>query len=348
MKHFLSAKWSRIGQFREAIRSAGLQPPDIIEADGKLHRFSSNGKRGDDAGWYVLHGDGIVAGAFGDWRTGVSQTWRADIGRALTDAEETEQRFRVEAMRRQGEAEKKRRRTEARQKASEIWKFAQPAPADHPYLVHKRVKPYSARIHADSLVIPLRDSGGEFHSLQFIDANGEKRFLLGGRVAGCYFSIGKVNETQSLCIAEGFATGATIHETTGCPVAVAFNAGNLEAVARALREKFPHLQLLLCADDDAETPGNPGLAKAKAAALAVGAKLAIPDFGANRLTEASDFNDLFQIHGGEAVKRQIVPRISARSVGRFLVLGSGQSQAASESVLAHAPGTGPDRLRRTG
>jgi putative transposase len=50
----------------------------------------------------------------------------------------------------------------------------------------------------------------------------------------------------------------------------------------------------------------------------------------------------------EAVKRQIVPRISARSVGRFLVLGSGQSQAASEPVLAHAPGTGPDRLRRTG
>ena len=70
-------------QFREAIRSAGLEPPDIIKADGKLRRFASNGKRSDDAGRYVLHGDGIPAGAFGDWRTGISESWRAPaVGQA--------------------------------------------------------------------------------------------------------------------------------------------------------------------------------------------------------------------------------------------------------------------------
>ena len=63
---------SELEQFRDAIRSAGLEPPDIIVADGKLRRFASNGKRGDDAGWYVLYGDGIPAGSFGDWRTGIS------------------------------------------------------------------------------------------------------------------------------------------------------------------------------------------------------------------------------------------------------------------------------------
>src|SRR3984893_10863324 len=70
-----------IEQFRAAIHKAGLNPPKVIEPDGKLHRFASNGKRSDDAGWYVLHADGIPAGAFGDWRGGLSETWRADIGR---------------------------------------------------------------------------------------------------------------------------------------------------------------------------------------------------------------------------------------------------------------------------
>ena len=97
-----------IDQFRAAIQSAGLIPPDMIEPDGKLHRFASNGTRGDDAGWYTLHADGIPAGSFGDWRSGQSQTWRADIGRTPTPAEEAAHRAKVEAMRREREAEKAR------------------------------------------------------------------------------------------------------------------------------------------------------------------------------------------------------------------------------------------------
>jgi putative DNA primase/helicase len=73
-----------IEQFRAAIHSAGLNPPEVIEPNGKLHRFASNGKPSDDAGWYVFHDDGIPAGAFGDWRDGLSETWRADIGRRLS------------------------------------------------------------------------------------------------------------------------------------------------------------------------------------------------------------------------------------------------------------------------
>jgi len=54
--------------FQEAITAAGLTPPDTIIADGKIYRFSTSGKRGDDSGWYMLHTDGIAAGAFGCWR----------------------------------------------------------------------------------------------------------------------------------------------------------------------------------------------------------------------------------------------------------------------------------------
>ena len=68
-------------QFRDAIRAAGLKPPDVIKPDGKLHRFSSSGKRGDDAGWYIASDDGLPSGCFGDWRTGIKWSWRADIGR---------------------------------------------------------------------------------------------------------------------------------------------------------------------------------------------------------------------------------------------------------------------------
>lgn len=57
-----------VDQFRDAMAGAGLPVPDTIHDDGKLHRFSSNGQRGDDSGWYVLHSDGVPAGVFGDWR----------------------------------------------------------------------------------------------------------------------------------------------------------------------------------------------------------------------------------------------------------------------------------------
>lgn len=301
-----------IGQFRDAIQSAGLIPPTDIEADGKLRRFSSNGKNVDDAGWYVLHDDGIPAGSFGDWRTGIMQTWRADIGRALTAGEEAAHRAKVEAIRREREAEEIRRKSEAKTKAAAIWQKAEPAPDDHPYLIRKGIKASGAKLYNDALLIPMR-ADGDIHSLQFIGPEGDKRFLTGGRVKGCYFSIGKPKGAAALCIAEGFATGATIHEATGYPVAVAFNAGNVGAVAKAMRDKFPDLPLILCADDDAQTEGNPGLTAATEAARSVGGLLALPDFGIGRPTGATDFNDIAVLYGIEAVRTAIAGLVEANN-----------------------------------
>ncbi|MEP6601374.1 MAG: AAA family ATPase, partial [Nitrospirota bacterium] len=141
-------------------------------------------------------------------------------------------------------------------------------------------------------------------SLQFISEDGkQKRFLKRGAVAGAYCSIG--GPTDTICIAEGFATGATIHEVTGHAVVVAFNAGNLEAVVRSLRSRFPDATLIVCADDDDGVPGNPGIAKATEAARAVGGLLAVPYFGADRPDGATDFNDLARHRGADAVRRAI-------------------------------------------
>ena len=81
-----------------------------------------------------------------------------------------------------------------------------------------------------------------------------------------------------MLLCEGFATGATLHQATGHATAACFSAGNLLSVAKVLRGKFPELRLVLCADNDAHTPGNPGLTKAREAARAVGGLLAFPRF----------------------------------------------------------------------
>ena len=117
--------------------------------------------------------------------------------------------------------------------------------------------------------------------------------------------MGNPEGAAALCIAEGFATGATIHEATGYPVAVAFNAGNLVPVAKAIRERFAELRLIVCADDDAAAEGNPGISKATEAAGSVGGLVAIPDFGNDRPEGATDFNDLAQQLGMQTVERAI-------------------------------------------
>ena len=140
----------------------------------------------------------------------------------------------------------------------------------------------------------------------------------GGRVKGCYHSIGKPAGVLIVC--EGYATGASIHESTGHAVAVAFNAGNLPAVALALRAKYPDLKIIVGADDDHLTDGNPGKAKATAAALAVGGLVAVPSFPAGRGDKDTDFNDLHQLAGADAVKACI--------------------DSAIESIVAHASDAG--------
>ncbi|RLW63966.1 MAG: DNA primase [gamma proteobacterium symbiont of Stewartia floridana] len=287
-------------QFESAMRETGIEPPENLIADGELHRFSSNGKPTDSAGYYILHGDGIPAGHFGCWRTGISQDWRADTGQAFSAEEKREYAQRMEMIREKRAAEDQKRKAQARQTAEEKWTNAKPETGIHKYLSNKGISGHGLRSDGFNLLVPLRDENGTLHSIQSIDPNGSKKFLSGGRVKGCYYPIGKPN--GALCIAEGFATGASIHEATGQAVAVAFNSGNLKPVAEALRKKLPNIKLLLCADDDVNTEGNPGITKATEAAKAVGGVVVVPDFGDSRPEGATDFNDLHQINGLESVK----------------------------------------------
>lgn len=256
-------------EFRSALETAGLPTKEQIIADGRLHRFHVEGdKRGSRNGWYVLYDDGVPAGCFGSWKTGDKGKWCAKSDCELTPAQRQENKRRMSEARAARETEEQARREAARNKALSIWKAAKPAPDKHPYLVKKGVRNHGLRLHMGALVIPLRDTAGVIHSLQFIDDEGQKLFLSAGRKKACYFAIGKPE--NSLCIAEGYATAASIYEATGLAVAVAFDAGNLDAVAQALRAKFPQTKIILCADNDTETEGNPGLTKAREAAQKIG------------------------------------------------------------------------------
>ncbi|MCL1824371.1 MAG: DUF3631 domain-containing protein [Betaproteobacteria bacterium] len=314
-------------QFRDVIISTGMTPPDQI-IPGKWHKFPGVGKaNGNKAGWCRMFEDG-TGGVFGCYATGLEEVWQADRGRQWTPAEESAHRERIKAAKLEREAEQAKRREEAREAAQLIWSDSYPC-TGHGYLEIKGVQPYGARlIHADNarrdapclpdalsgllLVIPVRDTGGVLNSVQFINEAGEKRFLSGGQKRGCYYDIGQPNGV--VCVCEGYATAASIHEATGHAVAVAFDCGNLKPVALSLREKFPDAKIVLCADDDRHTNGNPGLTKAREAASEVGGVVAVPNFGDERLEGGSDFNDLHQAQGLEAVKRCIDSVLSGEAV----------------------------------
>lgn len=195
-----------------------------------------------------------------------------------------------EAKRQAVEAEQAKRRTDAANKASSLWNAKPsaleagcPSVNEHPYLGKKRIQSHGAKVYRGSLTIGGMDCNGalmlpvkfngKITSLQFIAEDGEKRFLPGGAKGG--FLIGKIETDKPVCIAEGFATGASIHEATGYPVVVAFDAGNLKKMAEAIRVKNPDAVIVLCADaDESET----GQKKATEAAQAVGGLVAMPTF----------------------------------------------------------------------
>ena len=184
-------------------------------------------------------------------------------------------------------------------RAKYIWNEATET-SEHPYLSKKKVLSHGLREYEGCLVIPLSDIDGKLWSLQFINKNSEKRFLSNGKKKGCYFLIGTLAENAFIC--EGYATGATVYECTGKPVVVAFDSGNLKPVVQALRKKYPKLKMILCADNDCyhESGFNPGVEKAKEAALLTNSEFVIPSFK-DTVSKPTDFNDLFVLEGKDAV-----------------------------------------------
>ena len=275
-------------QLIEAMRAAGLQPPDEILMDGKIHRFRSGTKgepgHGDKPGWYLVFGDGIPAGRFGCWRAGMEITWRADVGRKLTEFEEMSHARRISESKVLREAAQERQHQVASETVEKIWLSGGAAHPDHPYLKRKGIQTHGVRITGDGrLMAPLYDADGPLSTLQYIDEQGGKLYHPGGQTGGKFWMLGTMDEPGTLFVAEGFATAATIHETSDRPVVVAYSASNLVPVTGTLREMYGSTQdIVIVADHDASGVGQ---RYAEQASAKYGARMVMPSI----LGDANDY-----------------------------------------------------------
>lgn len=266
------------------------------------------------------------------------------------------------------EAQYRERADKAARWARDLWGDASEA-GSSPYLNRKGVQAHGVRFLPDgTLLVPMRNAAGELQNLQRIapvkpaaDQPGqqpEKRFLPSGRKSGLWHLIGELGNAQAdapadlqadappvLLLAEGYATAASLHEATGWPVAVCFDAGNLKPCALALHELHPAALLLVCGDDDrateARTGSNPGRVKGAAAAravLAAGGRAGLvmpaglPDGG-------TDFNDLAGHAGADTVRAQVQAAALALLAGAASADPVGADDAGE--LADHADDTGP-------
>ncbi|MHC1790664.1 hypothetical protein [Solidesulfovibrio sp.] len=225
-----------------AMEGNGIIPGEVA-LDGQLHRCATADKPHSVNGWYVAHGDEPVSAAYGNHRTGETWTFCAKGDRELTPEERDRLEARKKADKKRRQEEEAKRHAEARVEAKRILAATMPAPSDHAYLERKGVAPVGGIRIADDgrLVLSVLDAKGAVMSLQFIGLEGDKLFLAGGKLKGGYFPILAANGEKKgrLYVCEGYATGATIHAATGAAVLVAFNCGNLLAVAEMARGQYP-------------------------------------------------------------------------------------------------------------
>lgn len=312
--------------FAQALHHAGLRVAGPVEMDGKMRRVPVEGdRRGQKSGSYVGHLDSWPAGYIHNHKTGTEIRWKAKgpmqpMGRADRAA------YAAEAAARSARRERERQDIQARaaRLAHRLWAAAIPANS-HPYLAAKGVRSHGLRQDGRGrLLVPVRGPDGQLWGVQRVAVDGSKLFLKGARTEGGHTLIGGLPKPgMPLLVAEGYATGATLHEATGLPVAVAFNAGNLTAVAQAYRADDPSRPIVIAGDNDHHLPQRPvplpnvGREKAEAAAAAVGGVAALPSFPPG--DRGSDWNDWARRQGQAPVAaavREALGRLQQASVDR--------------------------------
>lgn len=274
--------------------------------------------------WYRLHelqgrnGQTFIAGAYGMWGvlegTKVESDWSG-----MDDAE----RARIQAQ----QAAIEKREQEKRAKLADFAALRARRDYRHaldvgscPYLESKGVE-REARLKFfpdGTLIVPafrFDDEPSRLVGVQKIAPDGSKRFTKGMAKQGSACRLGaRPKDGDTVLIAEGLATGLSVRAALerAHPLFVAFDAGNLEHVARILRKLLPTSLIVFCADDDWRTEGNPGISYAERAASAVGNSIVLrPEFAGDRSDSATDFNDLHQAEGIDAVRRQLLAGLNA-------------------------------------
>ncbi len=276
-----TSKVDIIDQFKNDMAANGVIIRESIIADGKLHRYHVEGdSSGSKNAAVILHLDDNPAGFYQHFKTGVVRTWRADGTRkGLSYAD----RLAIELAQKQRQAEILETQRKAAIKAVNLWRDATPV-ISHPYLERKQIQPHQLRINrAGALLVPIYNDAGLIVNLQFINADGSKRFLSGGQKRRCFSVIGTHANNETILIAEGLATACSLNEHSDLFTVVALDAGNLPPVAQCWRQLRPNAKIVICGDNDLNEIGQ---TKAREAALACQGTYLIPE------TVGCDWNDV--------------------------------------------------------
>ncbi|KIA77552.1 hypothetical protein DB43_GE00330 [Parachlamydia acanthamoebae] len=290
--------------------------------DGNIHRFSRDAKKNQPDEWYVAHlgflssSQPYLCCSYGSWSDGCKFEYKSweDSNKVYSSADRKELQSKIEENRRLTLIEQQKRHEEAAKKAKTIWDSASSF-GRHLYLEEKKVEAYGIRFNETySLFIPVKNIEGDILSLQFIyQENGKflKRFLPGGEKQGHFHLIGQIHEESLICIAEGYATGASWHEATSHPTVIAFDSGNLFSVTQAIRSRYPSHRILIVGDDDVNAKMNVGRQKATEAAETHNCLCIFPEFKNQRCGKLfTDFNDLHVSHGLAEIRIQLESLVS--------------------------------------
>lgn len=311
-------------------------------------------------GWYSLHevpakeGGTLIIGTYGVWRGNDNGAQKILIDRKAFDpAQAAANKAKIAQDIKAAAATREAIALDAAHRAAKVWREYRPGGGQSEYLARKCVQAHGMRwsnTEPGTCAIPIRDGKGKVWGLQILRGKNRRPGLLekeyfprGLAKQGHYHQIGTIGD--SVIIAEGYATAATIHECTGLPVVVAFDAGNLKPVAESIRKSYKRVRILLAADDDYLTEGNPGCKAAKEAALAVDGDWCKPIFTVDRQNKKlTDFNDLYMLEGPQAVQNSIqaaVARLpsSARSA---LLAAAAATQGGGDGGDAKKTGTYPE------
>lgn len=271
--------------FRTAIEAAGLLPKQI-EPDGKWHRCQTTDHLKKRNGAYKLATCGTIGFYQNHATETVVTTWRIGADTARPDPLISQARAR-EALN-----EQRRKAIQATQDARTYWKSCKPLRHGHPYLANKLLTMQGCdrlRVDVDGwLIIPV-EIDGNIISLQRIAPDGTKRFWSGASVKGGCYILTSARATMT-AIVEGFATGLAVYQSVpNCRVIVAFDCGNMDAVAKRISVGG---LALVAADNDHGTESrigtNPGITHGKAAAALIGCGIVWPN-GIN----GTDYADMF-------------------------------------------------------
>ncbi|WP_142850701.1 DUF5710 domain-containing protein [Telmatospirillum sp. J64-1] len=302
-------------EFAAALKEYGLILEGPPSMDGKWHRVAVEGdKKGQKSGSYRAFLDGRPAGQIMNYRNGDKPVkWVATGNRLDPEAFE---RLKAESAERKAQQQMDLQ-AQYRQVAKRVYGIfvnAEPAPDKHLYLQTKGVPPGDLKVdEKGNLLVPMRDVKGYLWNIQKIEPGGTKTFTKDGRMTGLMHVI-KGNRKGPTIVAEGYSTAATLHAATGLTVVVAFNAGNLEPVARELKKAVPELDLVIAADDDhkleLKNKPNVGLLRAEQAAQAVGGRvIAPPLLQGEKLQGLTDYNDLARKRGQKEFKTLVAEQL---------------------------------------